>query len=64
MAELRDQRSHDSYLENHRRGDLRRYKEFYNVDLFPKGPYPGFHFRRDLQWVRDLLPASRELIHG
>lgn len=41
MAELRDQRSRDFYLDNHRLGDLRRYKEFYNVDLFPQGPYPG-----------------------
>lgn len=41
MAELREQRSRDFYLDNHRLGDLRRYKEFYNVDLFPKGPYPG-----------------------
>lgn len=41
MAELRDQRSRDFYLDNHRLGDLRRYKEFYNIDLFPKGPYPG-----------------------
>jgi hypothetical protein len=41
MAELRDQRSRDFYLDNHRLGDLRRYKEFYNVDLFPSGPYPG-----------------------
>lgn len=41
MAELRDQRARDFYLDGHRLGDLRRYKEFYNVDLFPKGPYPG-----------------------
>lgn len=41
MAELRDQRSRDFYLDGHRLGDLRRYKEFYNVDLFPTGPYPG-----------------------
>lgn len=41
MAELRDQRSRDFYLDNHRLGDLRRYKEYYGVDLFPKGPYPG-----------------------
>ena len=41
MAALRDQRSRDFYLDNHRLGDLRRYKEFYNVDLFPKGAYPG-----------------------
>lgn len=41
MAELRDQRSRDFYLDNHRLGDLRRYKEFYKVDLFPKGAYPG-----------------------
>jgi hypothetical protein len=41
MAELRDQRSRDFYLDNHRLGDLRRYREFYGVDLFPKGPYPG-----------------------
>ena len=41
MAELRDQRARDFYLDNHRLGDLRRYKKYYNVDLFPKGPYPG-----------------------
>lgn len=41
MAELRDQRSRDFYLDNHRLGDLRRYLEFYDVDLFPKGAYPG-----------------------
>lgn len=41
MAELRDQRSRDFYLDNHRMGDLRRYKRFYSVDLFPKGAYPG-----------------------
>lgn len=41
MAELRDQRSRDFYLDNHRLGDLRRYKEFSSVDLFPKGTYPG-----------------------
>ena len=41
MAELRDQRARDFYLDNHRLGDLRRYKKYYTVDLFPKGPYPG-----------------------
>lgn len=41
MAELRDQRSRDFYLDNHRLGDLRRYLKYYNVDLFPKGGYPG-----------------------
>jgi hypothetical protein len=41
MAELRDQRSRDFYLDNHRLGDLRRYLKVYKVDLFPKGPYPG-----------------------
>jgi hypothetical protein len=38
---LRDQRSRDLYLDFHRLGDLRRYKEFYGVDLFQQGPYPG-----------------------
>ena len=41
MAELRDQRSRDFYLDNHRLGDLRRYLKYYNVDLFPTGAYPG-----------------------
>jgi starch-binding outer membrane protein, SusD/RagB family len=41
MAELRDQRARDFYLTNHRLGDLRRYKRYYNVDLLPRGPYPG-----------------------
>ena len=41
LVELRDQRSRDFYLDGHRLGDLRRYREFHGVDLFPKGPYPG-----------------------
>jgi starch-binding outer membrane protein, SusD/RagB family len=41
MAELREQRARDFYLDNHRLGDLRRYKKYAQVDLFPKGPYPG-----------------------
>jgi starch-binding outer membrane protein, SusD/RagB family len=41
MAELRDQRSRDFYLDNHRLGDLRRYLKYYKVDLFPTGAYPG-----------------------
>lgn len=40
-AELREQRSRDFYLDNHRLGDLRRYLEFHAVNLFPQGPYPG-----------------------
>jgi starch-binding outer membrane protein, SusD/RagB family len=41
MAELREQRSRDFYLDNHRLGDLRRYRQFNSLDLFPRGPYPG-----------------------
>lgn len=41
MQELREQRKRDLYLDNHRLGDLRRYKQYYGVDEFPKGPYPG-----------------------
>lgn len=40
-AELREQRSRDFYLDGHRLGDLRRYLEFYNINFFPQGPYPG-----------------------
>lgn len=40
-AELREQRSRDFYLDNHRLGDLRRYIKLYNVNLFEQGPYPG-----------------------
>ena len=41
MAELREQRKRDFYLDNHRLGDLRRYKRYYGIDMFPKGLYPG-----------------------
>lgn len=41
MAELRDQRARDLFLDNHRLGDLRRYLKYYDVNLFPQGPYPG-----------------------
>jgi hypothetical protein len=40
-ANLRDQRSRDLYMDFHRLGDLRRYKRYYSVDLFQRGPYPG-----------------------
>jgi hypothetical protein len=40
-AELREQRSRDFYLDGHRLGDLRRYLEFYNLNFFPQGAYPG-----------------------
>lgn len=40
MEELREQRSRDFYLDNHRLGDLRRYKKYYGIDKFPKGAYP------------------------
>ena len=41
MIELREQRSRDFYLDNHRLGDLRRYIKLYNVNLFEQGGYPG-----------------------
>ncbi len=40
LAELRDQRRRDFYLDNHRLGDLRRYLKYYQVNEFPRGPYP------------------------
>lgn len=41
MAELRDQRSRDFFLDGHRLGDLRRYKKLYSIDLFPSGAHPN-----------------------
>jgi hypothetical protein len=41
LAALRDQRRRDFFLSGHRLGDLRRYKEQYNVDEFPSGQHPN-----------------------
>ena len=41
MAELRNQRRRDFFLDGHRLGDLRRYQKLYNIDLFPTGPHPN-----------------------
>lgn len=41
MAELRNQRARDFFMDGHRLGDLRRYIRFRQVDEFPKGAYPG-----------------------
>ncbi len=41
MADLRDQRRRDLFLDAYRLGDLRRYKQFDNVDQFPAGVWPG-----------------------
>lgn len=40
LAEIRDQRRRDFFLDGHRLGDLRRYKELYGVDQFPTGQHP------------------------
>lgn len=40
MEELRVQRSRDFYLTGKRLGDLRRYVDLYDVDLFPSGTDP------------------------
>jgi hypothetical protein len=58
FAELRDQRARDFYLDGHRLGDLRRYLEFYQIDLFPTGNYPqqsGTQYSDDVCWP---LPTS------
>jgi hypothetical protein len=41
LALVRDQRRREFYLDGHRLGDLRRYKEFHGVDEFQRGPYLG-----------------------
>jgi hypothetical protein len=64
MAELRDQRSRDFYLDNHRLGDLRRYKRYYNVDLFPKGAYPGSTSGQVYNESVDCWPLPTNEING
>jgi hypothetical protein len=64
MAELRDQRSRDLYLDNHRLGDLRRYKKYYSVDLFPKGPYPGSTSGQIYNETIDCWPLPTNEING
>ena len=41
LAELRDQRRRDFFLDGHRLGDLRRYKKLYQIDEFPSGAHPN-----------------------
>jgi hypothetical protein len=41
LADLRDQRRREFFLDGHRLGDIRRYKAQYGVDFFPTGPYLG-----------------------
>jgi hypothetical protein len=41
LADLREQRAREFYLDGRRLGDMRRYKAQYNVDLYPKGAYRG-----------------------
>lgn len=40
-AALREQRARDLYLAGYRLGDLRRYKRYHGVDLYPSGAYQG-----------------------
>lgn len=39
LADLRDQRRREFYMDGHRLGDLRRYKAQYGIDLFQTGAY-------------------------
>jgi hypothetical protein len=64
MAELRDQRSRDFYLDNHRLGDLRRYKKYYSVDLFPTGAYPGSTSGQIYNTAIDCWPLPTSEING
>jgi starch-binding outer membrane protein, SusD/RagB family len=41
FTELLDQRYRDFFLDGHRIGDLRRYKKFHQLDLWPHGTMPG-----------------------
>ncbi|HET9012447.1 MAG TPA: hypothetical protein VFN38_11570, partial [Gemmatimonadaceae bacterium] len=41
MAELREQRRRDLFLDGHRLGDMRRYLKYLQIDEFPRGAYPG-----------------------
>ena len=41
LAELREQRRRDFFLDGHRLGDMRRYLKHDQIDNFPRGPYPG-----------------------
>lgn len=41
LAELREQRRRDFFLDGHRLGDMRRYLKYDKIDNFPRGPYPG-----------------------
>jgi starch-binding outer membrane protein, SusD/RagB family len=40
MAELREQRARDFFMAVQRHGDMRRYLNLYDIDLFPTGSYP------------------------
>jgi starch-binding outer membrane protein, SusD/RagB family len=41
LADLRDQRRREFYLDGHRLGDMRRYITQYGLDFFPSGTYPN-----------------------
>lgn len=41
LADLRDQRRREFYLDGHRLGDMRRYITQYGLDFFPTGAYPN-----------------------
>lgn len=41
LADLRDQKRREFYMDGHRLGELRRYLEFYGLDMFPTGTNYG-----------------------
>lgn len=62
LAELRDQRRRDFFLDGHRLGDLRRYKKQYNLDLFPTGAYVNPFYGSNYGTATCFIPTRTEWI--
>lgn len=61
LAEVRDQRRRDFYLDGHRLGDMRRYKAQYGINEFRTGQHPVAQWG-NFETAECFVPSRAELI--
>ncbi len=58
LADLREQKRREFYLDGHRLGEIRRYKAQYSLDFFPQGTYVGSNIQYGTRECMPLPPSE------
>lgn len=63
ITNLMEERARDFFLDNHRLGDLRRFKERYGIDRWQTGSYPG-STSGEMYGTQECFPLPLSEING